>query len=406
MKVVFVNRYYAPDQSATSQILTDLATALAKSGKTVCVVSSRQLYEDAAALLPEKEKSEGVEVHRVWTSTFGRQNLFGRALDYASFYITATLCVAKLAGRGDVVVSKTDPPMLSVAVSLAAQLRGAKSINWLQDVFPEVAGALGHWIGRGLPGLALRWARNKSLNSAARNVVIGFRMRDRLDAQGIAFNVRVIPNWADGELVHPIEPDKNPLRIKWNLSEKFVIGYSGNMGRAHEFATILNAAELLRGDTAISFLFVGGGANRWSVEQAARQRGLENFFFKPYEPREALGLSLGVADVHLISLRPQLEGYVVPSKFYGIAAAGRPTIFVGDTDGEIGCEVQAGACGMCVAQGDFVRLASAIRGLHENAPLRKQMGFNARRVFETRFDRSVGIEKWCKLLEDVSGSDA
>src|SRR6185503_4809828 len=110
--------------------------------------------------------------------------------------------------------------------------------------------------------------------------------------------------------------EKNILRREWNLQDAFVVGYSGNMGRVHEFGTILDAAERLKSSVNIVFLFIGEGAQRNWIEEEARRRGLENIMFKPYQPRKKLGLSLTIPDVHLISLRRSMEGLIVPSKFY------------------------------------------------------------------------------------------
>ena len=405
MKVVFVNRFYAPDHSATSQMLTDLAIALAAGGADVQVITSRLRYDDAAASLAPHEQIDGVEVHRVWTSRFGRGNLAGRALDYLSFYVAAGAKLFGLVRSGDVVVAKTDPPLVSVVAGWVARLRGARLVNWLQDLHPEVAANLGMAPARGPGGVLLRWLRDGSLRQAAANVVLGARMRERVTALGVdPRTIAVIPNWADGALLRPVERGANPLRAEWELGDKFVVGYSGNLGRVHEFRTILDAADSLRTQTDIVFLFIGDGAQKAPLATAAQQRGLSNILFKPYQPREALGQSLGVADVHLVTLRPELEGLVVPSKFYGVAAVGRPTIFIGDAEGEIGSVVRTAECGMSVQQGDGAELAAAITALRDDSALRERMGANARRVFEERYDRAIAVEEWRRLLREVAGA--
>ena len=141
-RVVFVNRYYWPDHSATAQMLTDLATGLAARGWAVTVIASRLRY-DGGAPLPPREQRDGVAIHRVATTRFGRGALLGRAIDYASFYLTASLAAWRLLGRGDIVVAKTDPPLLQIPLGLVARLRGARQVNWMQDVYPELAAALG-----------------------------------------------------------------------------------------------------------------------------------------------------------------------------------------------------------------------------------------------------------------------
>src|SRR5262249_2364813 len=147
--------------------------------------------------------------------------------------------------------------------------------------------------------------------------------------------------------ISPVSHADNPLRRSWGLADKFVVGYSGNLGRAHEFETVLSAAERLRG-FPIVFLFVGGGHQFDRLAQRARQRELRNFQFMPYQDAEALKSSLGVADIHIVSLRAELEGLSVPSKFYGVAAAGRPTVAIGSSDGEIARLVRQHASGLVI----------------------------------------------------------
>ena len=401
-KVVFVNRFFAPDHSATSQILSDLAYYLARSGLDVHVVTSRLRYDDPAARLAAHEVLDGVHVHRVWTSRFGRGNLVGRALDYFSFYVASGLQLLRLLGRGDVVVAKTDPPLISIVAAGCAALRGATHVNWLQDVFPEVALALGMRLARGLLGRLLVTLRDWSLHRAAVNVAIGDRMAAVVRARGVPpERVALIPNWADGQAIRPLEPASNPLRTEWALGNRFVVGYSGNMGRAHDLQTLLQAAERLRDDPRICFLFIGAGNQREAIETEALRLRLTNVMFKSYQPRERLGLSLTVPDVHIVSLLPELEGLIVPSKFYGVAAAGRPTLFVGAFDSEIGSLVRFEGCGTSIEPGNADVMAEFIRKWANDPVLVAQMGNRARALFDARFDMRLLQQKWLTLLSGL-----
>ena len=166
MTLIFVNRYFYPDHSATSQVLTDIAFGLAAKGYRVRVVTSRQRYSDRSAQLPPRERVRGVEVHRVWTTRFGRSGLPGRAVDYLAFHLASAWTLWRLARAGDVIIAKTDPPMLSVTAAPVARLRGAKLVNWLQDIFPEVAQALGlgrGWLAEKTYGLMRRLSRLTAL---------------------------------------------------------------------------------------------------------------------------------------------------------------------------------------------------------------------------------------------------
>jgi len=340
-------------------------------------------------------------VRRAWSTRFGRYNILGRFVDYLTFYVSSGWSLYKMLRVGDVVIAKTDPPLLSVVSLVAARLRGAAQINWIQDLFPEVASNLGvrgvRFVERGI-----RRLRNKSLRAAKYNVVIGNRMAQRLCSQGISEKaIRVIPNWADGSRIRPVARESNVLVKEWDLQDRFIVCYSGNMGRAHEFHTITGAAELLKPKPNIVFVFIGDGVQRQPTEEAVKGRNLPNVIFKPYQPSERLAFSLGLADVHLISLRPELEGLIVPSKFYGIAAAGKPTIYIGDQAGEIPELLRREGCGFVVPVGDKQRLAACIEELYTNVSLKSQMGQKARTLFECYYDQTVAMAQWERLISET-----
>lgn len=400
-KIVFVNRYFYPDLSATSQMLSDLAFALADAGIPVCVVTGPQTYENPDARLPGKENIGGVDVIRVWTTRFGRMNLAGRALDYVSFYFAAFVTLLRIVRADDVIVAKTDPPLISVVGWIVAKVKKARLVNWLQDVFPEVATALGVLKSPTLARFVKR-VRNVSLRGAAMNVVLGERMRAIVVSEGVDHErTRIIHNWADGALVRPIRHETNRLRAEWGLQEKFVIGYSGNMGRAHEFDTITDAMRRLKIETDIVFLFIGGGAGRAGLEKAAAEQGLTNCLFQPYQPRERLSESLSVPDVHLVSLQPVLEGLIVPSKIYGIAAAGRPVVFIGDPDGEVARLLVQCGCGVTVPVGSGEALSRALAELKQNPEMLASMGERARQCLDEHYEKAHAIRAWRAAFQEL-----
>ena len=410
MRLIFVNRFFYPDHSATSQLLSDLCFELSGLGHEVKVVTSCQLYDDADAVLPSQERVNGVEVHRVRTSRFGRANLIGRAVDYATFYLAAGWLLWRIARMGDVIIAKTDPPLISVIAFFVARLRGARLINWVQDVFPEVAEALGVRALAGPQAMLLRSLRNAAFRAAAANVVLGERMAAVVEMGGASpSRIREIANWADMDAIRPLAHTDNALRHKWNLDDKLVVCYSGNMGRVHEFETMLGAPQRLRsndddtgGAKGIEFLFIGGGAQRRKVEDEVRSRGLSNIQFRPYQDRADLSLSLGIGDVHLVSQRPEVEGYVFPSKLYGILAAGRPVVFVGDPQGEISLLVEREGIGVAVRQGDARGLAEQLLRLAGDAALREAMGVRARELLCNRYDKRIAFKAWQDLLEGLA----
>ena len=230
-----------------------------------------------------------------------------------------------MARAGDIVIAKTDPPLLAVVAMPAAHRRGAHVINWLQDIYPETAMVLGVPPMRG-PAAAVSAAwRDRSLRRAAATVVVGDLMARKVEALGAPpARVHVIANWCNDEDIRPLAGARNPLREAWGLDGKFVLGYSGNLGRAHEFDTVLAAAEALRHDSRI----VPDDWRRQAFRRPGRHRAAaparRRIPLHALSTAELLPYSLAAADLHWLLLNPALEGLIVPSKFYGIAAAGKP----------------------------------------------------------------------------------
>ena len=406
-RLIFVNRYFHPDTSATSQMLSDLAFALADKGYRVEVITSRLRYEGGASL-PSRECIGGVDVRRAWTTRFGRGSILGRAIDYLTFYVSVTAALAWRVRHGDVVVVKTDPPVLTVLATPVVRLRGGKVVNWLQDIFPEVAERLGFGTKLAHALYApLRLLRNRALKHATVNVAIGERMAAFLAGLGAdPARIEVIHNWADGTVIRPVSGVSNPIKREWGLEGKFVVGYSGNLGRAHDVSTLLGAIDRLEKRPAaavtgdpIGWIFVGGGVNQRALMGEVERRGIKSVIARDYQPRERLAESLGAADVHLVSLRPTLEGLIQPSKIYGIMAAARPAVFIGDADGETARLLARHDCGCTVDEGDSEGLATAILRLAGDESECARLGTNARLAFEANFEKAIAVEKWLRVLD-------
>jgi glycosyltransferase involved in cell wall biosynthesis len=180
------------------------------------------------------------------------------------------------------------------------------------------------------------------------------------------------------------------------------VGYSGNLGRGHEYETILGAAEYLRSEQKITFLFIGGGNQLVELARRVGERGLDHLFrFLPYQDRSVLRLSLGVPDVHWISLKPELEGLIVPSKFYGIAAAGRPMVMVTARDGELAQLALQHGCGVVVEPGAAEALAARVRDLARDQGGVVDMGIRARAMLDAHFTRRRAFARWRRLLDRI-----
>jgi colanic acid biosynthesis glycosyl transferase WcaI len=406
MRVVLANRYFYPDQSATSRMVTSLANELVREGIETLVLTSRSYNEKGKLSLPSRETMNGVDVHRIWTSSFGRKTLAGRAIDYATFHFSAAAWFAANVREDDICVICTDPPLLSVSAALPIRLRGGSLVNWVMDLFPETAIELGLLKHQALLGRLALALRNWSMRQSILTICPIEKMASFLASKGIPpESLAVVHHWADKNEIMPVDPKENSLRHTWGLQDKFVVGYSGNFGRAHEFCTVLDAAEQLQAYSDIVFLMIGEGQQRGYVEQEVKRRQLSNVIIKPFQPVEQLSESLGASDVHLVSLRPQLEHCVIPSKFYGVLAAARPTIFIGDPDGEIATVLRDFHCGLSLCPGEVEMLVSAIMLLHNSQFNRNMMGNNARYLMETAYSREFGAAVWQSAIGRVIRKD-
>ena len=399
--IVFVNRFFYPDESATSQMLTDLAVDLAKKGHAVRVVTSR-LHSGEKRLLPRNEIIQGVEVFRVASRAQLRSGRRWKLFAYLSFYPRAFVALMRVVRKGDLVVAKTDPPLIAIIAMIVAFFRAAGLVTWLQDLYPEVAIELKAPLVSGRFGAFLVNRRNTALRFAKANVVIGDLMAKNLERGGIpARNIYVVHNWADDQAIQPINSGQSEMRKRWGLDRNtFVVGYSGNLGRAHEIETVLEASVILR-DSDVRFLFVGSGHGNELLRAAVLKRGLTNFIFEPHQPREALSDVLGAADAHWLSLRPELEGLIVPSKFYGILASGRPVLAVTSQGGQIASEVRKHNCGFVIAPGDHKELVCVIERLVSERDLCTRTGEAARHATDTRFSKGGALRAWSNVIDSI-----
>lgn len=244
------------------------------------------------------------------------------------------------------------------------------------------------------------------LSGADAVVALGRCMRDRLLAKGAdPARLHVIGVWSDEAEIAPGRRE-NPFRSRWGIGDRTLVMYSGNFGLGHDVETFLKAAERLRGDDRVRFAFIGGGKRKPEVDLFVREHGLSGCIVEGHQPREALGDLLTAADLHLVTIRPGVEGIMVPSKFYGILAASRPAILVGAEEGEIAQTIVEERCGAIVPVGDDKALADAILRRVEDPSLAKAEGSRGRAALELRHARRVRCEAWRTLLESLVAEHA
>ena len=412
----FTNRVYPPVGGATGELLKELAEGLAAGGARVIVVTSRpeetkrprdqgtaggrrsetgdrrRVASQPTDRGPGDEETKrsaiinGVEVIRVGAASFSRASHWRRAWSYLTLYPQLMWQVWKL-GKVDAVVSMTDPPLQVAAVTMTA-CRAKRKIHWAQDVYPELAEELGV-IGRsGILARCLRAVSNWALRRQDEVVVVGRCMRERLVRRGIdAGKIEVIPNWSPVAAVSAEAVAAMRQKLGWD--GKFVALYSGNIGLAHDFETLVGAAKLLEG-AGVMMVFAGEGPRLEEVKRATAD--LEHVKLLPSQPKAELGAFLAAADLHLVTVRAGLEGLVVPSKAYGILAVGRPMIYVGVAEGEIAMTLRESDAGQVVANGDSAALAAMLRQ-RAGAPCLPQT------VVAEEFALPKALGRWKEILE-------
>ncbi len=400
-RLLFVNQYYWPDHASTAQHLTDLAEALAHQGHEVHVLCSRGGYEPVAERPPTREARNGVEIHRVEATSLGRKTTLHRMVDYLSFYLRASLAALFLP-KADVVVTLTTPPIIGLIGTILRRLKGSKHVYWSMDLHPDASLALGRMSPKNPVVKAIARISDAVYRQADRVVVLGEYMADRIAAKGVPRDrLVVIPVWSRRDEIYPLDRQGHPLRGSLGLLDKFVVMYSGNLGLAHTFAEAIEAARRLRHRPDIAFLFVGGGPRLKEVQRAKTDESLDNIRLMDYFPREQLHASLSLADVHLISMRPEMAGIVVPGKLYGAMASGRPTIFVGPERSESADTIRAAGCGFQVGLGDADSLVKAIERLASSPTLVQELGRRGREVFLRHHEKDGCCASWANLIAEL-----
>jgi glycosyltransferase involved in cell wall biosynthesis len=400
MRVIILNQFFYPDISATSQLMTDLAESFTERGIEVTALSGRGLYNGGRPLTA-REDFNGIKIERAWATSFGKRSMPGRLSDYLSFYIGASLKLLRLP-RHDVIMALTTPPLIGAVALAVGRIRRMSVVALVQDVYPDIAVALGALPARNPLTRTLDRVSRAVLKGSDRVIVLSECMRSRILAKigsRYASKIDVIHNWADGEKIFPVEDAENPFLKRHDLEGRFVVLFSGNLGRVNEFSTVLEAARRLGDRADILFLFIGEGAASREIKEYVERNHLRNIRTLPYQSRSDLRYSLAAGSASLVTLAEGLAGLSVPSKTYGILAAGRPILFVGDKRSDVARIVAENACGEVFEPGDSERLAETIKRWSEDREELRRLGRSARALFDSRFDRSRAVSSYIDSFE-------
>jgi glycosyltransferase involved in cell wall biosynthesis len=393
-RLLVLNQYYWPGREATANLLTELCEALAETYEVTVVAG-------AAEGQPADSLRNGVRIIRVNSTAYDRAALWRRASNYLT-YVVAALREALRLERPNVVMCLTDPPFIGAVAAIVARRYRAPLVMSAQDVFPEIAVKLGR-LKNPFVVWALRVLVNYSLQHADRLVVIGDTMKRRVIAKGVREDrIRVISNWGDAERVTP-QPRDNPWAEEHGLAEKFVVMHFGNVGHAQDLDTLIRATTLLRDVDDLVVTIIGVGARLEELRRLAEILEADKVRFLPWQEYENRAEPISAADVHVVGLARGLAGYIVPSRMWGVLAAGRPVIAAAEDESETAEVVRATGCGVVVPPGRPLELALAIRSFHDGEHDLGEMGRRARDYAVSETDRSIAVAKYADVLEELRG---
>ncbi|MDP6460789.1 MAG: glycosyltransferase family 4 protein [Gemmatimonadota bacterium] len=374
MHILLVNQHYPPESGATGVLAEALAAELVARGHSVTVVAGH------SGGVPGSVDCDGVRVLRHRVPERGAGGI-RRLAHYAAF--AARLAILRNPGRVDVVLAFSSTPVLGgIGAVLLARRLGAPLVYGVQDLHPEGALAMGVLRDGAATAMATR-LDGIAWRAAARIVLVGECLRVGAAPRGIARRAPVvIPNWADTTRVVPADPGPHRRRLGID-SEAFLVGYSGNVGRAQDFDTILAAARILGregGPRSIRFLITGDGVRAEEIRREAD--ALPNVMIIPPVSGTQLCESLAAVSLSLVPLRAGLGSCCVPSKVYSALASGRPVAGILEGGNDAARMIHEADCGFCVPPGDSISLAARIRELATQPDRADEMGRNARSYAE------------------------
>lgn len=363
MKILLLNQTFYPDRVSTAQYVLDIALFLRDQGAQVSVVTDRRGYEVRETKFAARETHEGIEIHRVRSTGFGKSSRWRRLCDSATFDLTAVwkmLCLP----RHDVIICFTSPPLVGVLGTIYRVLKRARAVQWLMDVNPDAAMEVGYLRRGSLAARFLTGVFHLTLKRSDYVVVLDRWMKERVLSHGAReANVLVISPWTlSSPDANPeaILKSNNPFAKQHGLTDQFIVFYSGNFSIAHPLDTVLASAVRLRDDPSIKFVFAGGGIRAGDIDEAVEKHRLKNVLRLPWQPREMLRFSLGCADLHVVVMGRGMSGLAHTSKIYGILSDGKPYVFVGPKQSHLGDLLEQCPNGFHVEHGDVDGFLSVI----------------------------------------------
>lgn len=407
-KLTVLCQLFYPELVSTGQTLTELCEVLADLGVEIEVIAGPVTIVDRKSAIPRTIKYHKITINRVWGTRLPKLNLLGRIINQITY--AGSVFFHLLFDRSSrPILVLTNPPYLAFTCAILRSLKiGKPYLYVIFDVYPDSAINLGILKKNSFIAKLWDWFNIFTYNHATNIVVIGRCMQEviikKMEKYQVDYRdkIRLIHIWSDDRLIQSVAKEENPFIKQWNLENKFIVSYSGNMGRFHDLETIMETAKLLQNYPDIIFLFVGEGYKKaWMIDYANKWK-LINCQFHSYVPRENLGLVLSCVNLGLVSLSPGQEGLSVPSKTFGLLAVGVPVVAIMSSHSEIARILNEEDCGVVVEPGDSTHLRNALLSLYNNQQKRIQMGNNAKNAIAQKYNLRAAAQAYFELIRDVN----
>lgn len=397
-RLVLLNEFFYPDFfGGTGKVLSDLARRLQDEHSfEVTAITSARAYRNNDETLAEVDDWKGIKIHRIAASKSRVSDLSKRLKSDLELTRATARKVKQIPCDGILVT--TSPPLLPLAAWWLKKTKGIPYWYIIYDLEPDRAVVVGVASARGWKTRLLSWWQKKWMHSAEKVVVIGRCMKDHVQKayQVPDSKMAVIATGDDDQVIQRL-PRSSAFRS--GLSEDgFVVLYSGNFGRYHDFTPILDAADTLKGDPRFRFLLVGGGHKKDEVQAEAKSRGLTNVEVRGFVEPEDYPCLLASADVSLVTLEEKMEGLCVPSKFYSFLASGRPVLALMKPHSEVARVVEEEGCGLVISVDEEGALAKALIELASDKEALETMGRNSRQALESKYSSRKIAAQFAELM--------
>lgn len=405
----FLTQHFYPDTSSTGNLLTELAVGLAKRGYAIEVFTFKPLhFHKEKIVLPKFEVYKSIKIFRFSGYGFGKNSKLGKAYNYISYFSKAFLKVQFTSHRKNryLYFIVSNPPFLPLIGSFLNYLKKIEFIHLLYDVHPEQSIAVNYLSEKNVFVKIWKWSTKFIYKRAAHTIVLSEEMRETVvsklkyaKASQSKFNaITIIDNWADDKFFIPVDYSQNKFIVENNLSGKFIVNYSGNIGIAQRFDSLMRAAEIID-DNEIIFIFVGDGVKRKGLEDAKQKKNLKNVLFFPYQSKEVLPHLQAASHLSVVHLEKEIEGFAFPSKLYTVLAAGTPVLALCSESSRLARIVKEAECGYSAQHENVNELVNKIKELKNNPALINKFRKNARRYFEENYTLEKALDKYENIFK-------